>query len=95
MLVDEISKLCNEKIAETLKDRIKLRLPIFYKRTNSNKSISKENESGESPKSAGWPKVKNHLLKVTQIQNIQSPKMQQIIDRRRSKSWYQRENNEV
>lgn len=94
MLVDEISKLCNEKISEMQKDRMKLRLPIFYKRSNSNKSLPKENESVESPKSAGWPKVKNYLLKVTQIQNIQSPKMQQI-DRRRSRSWYQRENNEV
>lgn len=95
VLVDELSKLCNEKISESQKDRSrKSRVSLFH-RSNTNKSLPKENESGGSPKTR-WTKIKCHLNKITHLeeQNISS-RLPQVLERRHSKSWDSNGNNEI
>lgn len=90
-LVDEISRICQEKIFEIQKESNKLRIPPFHQRSNTNKSLPKENESGGSnsntPKSAQWSKLKNSLSKMIKGGKEQTFRFQQVFGRHHSKSW--------
>ena len=95
VLADELSKLCNEKIMEYHKDRPrKSRVSLFH-RSNTNKSLPKENESGGGSPKARWTKIKCHLNKITHMEepNI-SPRLPQVLERRHSKSWDSNGNHE-
>ena len=96
VLVDDISRLCQEKLTETQKERNKLRIPPFHQHSNTNKSLPKENESGGSntPKSQ-WSKLKNSLSKMTKGGKGLTLRFQGTIGRQHSKSWNHLENNNL
>lgn len=90
MLVGEISKICNQKVMSAQQEMKKLRVPVL-KHSNTNKSLVKDPESrkdlSNSQKTPRWSKVKRNLSKITNMQEVQSTKFQQNLDRKHSKSW--------